>query len=67
MKKTTQLMDYFDLYSQPVPGFNFEGRGKIGSCTGTLSSALVLSLLVFVSAIKFSHMMTGNSTNISNT
>jgi hypothetical protein len=53
MKKQTEWMDSFDLYSIELPEFNFEGRKKIGSPVGVFISVIVFTLVLTITIIKF--------------
>ena len=61
-----KLIDSFDLYAKDIPGFNFEGRKKIGSLVGGFLSAIVFFLVLGISTIKFSHLMTNTNPRIAN-
>ena len=64
--KSRDFIDEFDMYSSKVPGFNFEGREKIGSPIGCSVSTLVLILTFSFSTLKFTHMVTNRHPKISN-
>jgi hypothetical protein len=48
-----KILDSFDLYSSPLPVFNFEGRKKIGSVSGVFLSVIVFTLVLIISLVKF--------------
>jgi hypothetical protein len=61
MKKQTEWMDSFDLYSMELPEFNFEGRKKIGSPVGVFISVIVNILVLTMATIKFIQLLESNS------
>ncbi len=44
------------MFGLPIPGFNFEGRTKIGTRIGSLLSIAMLTTTFCIAVVKFVHM-----------
>jgi hypothetical protein len=55
----------FDIFGTHIPTFNFEGRNKVGSTTGLVSTALFYLLLGSFAGFKISRFTSGANPLIS--
>jgi hypothetical protein len=50
--KLSKFFDKFDIYGADPPGFNIDGRNKIGTSIGFTCTVLTLIIMLLFSSIK---------------
>ena len=61
MKKLSwvnKFWDKFDMYGSPPPGFNIDGREKIGTSIGFLMTLVTTVFMLLFSVIKIQQFVT---------
>ena len=60
-KKNGQMVHHWtsnmDCFATPVPSFNFEGRGKVGSRCGMFTTFLFMAAMIYYSLTGFGYMI----------
>ena len=60
-------MRQFDLFKQPIPQINLQGRQEVASWFGTLISIVIIALMCIYASLKFDLLIQRNNPNISKT
>ena len=56
--QTGQVLETFDAFGEPVPGFNVKGQNTVTSRTGGMITLLISSVVILYAAVKFIHLYT---------
>ena len=51
--QVSSFISYFDLFKEPIPGFNIEGRTSVGTLLGSLLSICIIIVMLDYGEIKF--------------
>ena len=56
--QTGQVLQTFDAFGEPVPGFNVKGQNTVTSRTGGMITLLISIVVILYAAVKFVHLYT---------
>ena len=56
--QTGKVLETFDAFGEPVPGFNVKGQNTVTSRTGGMITLLISIVVILYAAVKFIHLYT---------
>ena len=59
-----QVLNRFDIFGKPLPGFNIKGSDVVTSMVGGVASIIIFAIVLLYGAIKFIHLQSKTNPNV---